>query len=72
VITTNVGGLPEYVKHEVTGLIVPPQNPEELAEAIVRFFKENLGAEYMKSIEREKTKFSWDEVVDGIEKLMRK
>lgn len=72
VITTNVGGLPEYVKNEVTGLIVPPQNPKELAKAIVRFFKENLGAEYMKNIESEKTKYSWDGVVDGIEKLISK
>ncbi|KXG08979.1 D-inositol 3-phosphate glycosyltransferase [Anoxybacillus sp. P3H1B] len=33
VIVSNVGGLPEVVKRDVTGLIVPKENPSALAEA---------------------------------------
>lgn len=34
VIGTSVGGIPEVVLHEQTGLIVPPASPEALAQAI--------------------------------------
>jgi glycosyltransferase involved in cell wall biosynthesis len=34
VIATNVGGLPEVVEDNITGLIVPPKNVEATAEAI--------------------------------------
>ncbi|MBA2557493.1 MAG: glycosyltransferase [Chloroflexi bacterium] len=36
VVATNVGGIPEMIEHETTGLLVPPREPEPLAEAIVR------------------------------------
>jgi len=42
VITTNVGGLPEVVQDGVTGLIVPPQDAHALAQAIVRYFQDDL------------------------------
>ena len=34
VIGTNVGGIPELIKNNETGIIVPPENPSELAQAI--------------------------------------
>jgi len=34
VIASAVGGIPEVVGHEKTGLLVPPENPEELAKAL--------------------------------------
>jgi glycosyltransferase involved in cell wall biosynthesis len=34
VVATGVGGVAELVEHGVTGIIVPPGNPEALAEAI--------------------------------------
>lgn len=37
VIVTPVGGLPEQVRHEVTGLIAPNVSPEAIAQAILRF-----------------------------------
>ncbi len=33
-IASNVGGLPDLVKHNETGLLVPPRAPEALADAI--------------------------------------
>jgi glycosyltransferase involved in cell wall biosynthesis len=35
-IGTNVGGIPELVQNNVTGLLVPPNKPAELASAILR------------------------------------
>jgi glycosyltransferase involved in cell wall biosynthesis len=34
VIATNVGGIPEFVKNEENGLLIPPENPHVLREAV--------------------------------------
>ena len=34
VIGTNVGGIPELIKNNETGILVPPENPSEMAQAI--------------------------------------
>jgi glycosyltransferase involved in cell wall biosynthesis len=36
VVATNVGGIPEMIEHERTGLLVPPHDPGALAAGIVR------------------------------------
>jgi colanic acid/amylovoran biosynthesis glycosyltransferase len=36
VVSTLHSGIPELVKHGVTGLLVPERNPEALAEALRR------------------------------------
>jgi glycosyltransferase involved in cell wall biosynthesis len=36
VVSTNVGGVPFMVQHESTALLVPPQDPEALAAALLR------------------------------------
>ena len=36
VIGTAMGGIPELIEHEETGLLIPPQDPDALAEAICR------------------------------------
>lgn len=36
VISTRVSGIPELVRHEITGLLVEPDRPAELADAIAR------------------------------------
>lgn len=39
-VASNVGGIPSFVFHEQTGLLVPPSDPPALAAAIVRFLKD--------------------------------
>ncbi|MFN8489843.1 MAG: glycosyltransferase family 4 protein [Caldilineaceae bacterium] len=34
VVATTVGGLPEIIRNQLTGLLVPPQSPAQLADAI--------------------------------------
>jgi len=34
-IATAVGGIPEWIEHEVTGILVPPGSPGQVAEAIL-------------------------------------
>ena len=41
VVVTNVGSIPEIVDDGITGFVVPPKNPEALAEAIVKLLKDD-------------------------------
>ncbi|MCP4370831.1 MAG: glycosyltransferase family 4 protein [Deltaproteobacteria bacterium] len=40
VVATNVGGIPEVLENEVTGLSVPAKNDEKLAEALIRMIED--------------------------------
>lgn len=40
VVSTAVSGIPELVRHEETGLLVPPNDPEALADALQRVLAE--------------------------------
>ncbi len=42
VVATNISGLLEYVKDGVTGLLVPPYDVEQLADAIVRLLSDDV------------------------------
>ena len=41
IIATNVGGIPELIIHEKTGLLVPPNNPKKLKETILDLLENN-------------------------------
>jgi len=41
VVATRVGGVPEAVRDGVTGLLVPPEDPEGLKAAVVRLLRDN-------------------------------
>ena len=41
VVATNTGGIPDLIEHEKTGLLVPPGQPSELAQAIIRMLSES-------------------------------
>jgi len=47
VVATRVGGIPELVEDGVTGLLVPPRDPEALAEAITALLQDRERAEAM-------------------------
>lgn len=60
-VGTNVGGIPEIIEDGVSGILVEPRSPEELARACVRLLgdealRRGLGANARARVERE---FSW-------------
>jgi glycosyltransferase involved in cell wall biosynthesis len=71
VITTDVGGLAEVVKDGVTGIIVPPQDSAALARAIIRYFEEDLGREFISNIRAQMAgeTLSWNRLVQLIEEV---
>lgn len=60
VITTRVGGLAETVREGETGLTVPPEDPEALAEGVLRFFEESLGDGMAGPIAALRAAHSWE------------
>ena len=70
VITTNVGGLPESVEDGCTGYVVASRSPEQLADAIVRFYRDAREPSFRKEIARRKGEFDWRQETDAITGLL--
>lgn len=70
VIVTNVGGLPDVVADGQTGYIVERGDPGQLADAIVRFYENDMAERFEAQVRREADRFSWDRLVEKIDEFM--
>ncbi|MCW1968908.1 MAG: glycosyltransferase [Anaerolineae bacterium] len=68
-IATSVGGMPEAIHHNSTGLIVPPANSAALAEAVLQFFANDLAEPFAHAIRADKTSSSWQPLIALVEEL---
>jgi glycosyltransferase involved in cell wall biosynthesis len=69
VLATDVGGLSEVVHDGITGYVVPPNRPDAMSDAILRFYRESREVEFSSNVRMEKRKYSWDNLVRAIEDL---
>ena len=69
VVVTNVGGLPDVVEDEKTGYVVEPENPDALADAVVRYFAEDKEEEFGENVKKEAYRFDWERMVETVERL---
>jgi glycosyltransferase involved in cell wall biosynthesis len=67
-VTTDVGGLAETVPPDA-GLVVPPEDPAALADAVARFFEEGLARQLVAGVRRMRAATGWDPVCAAIEAL---
>lgn len=58
-IATNAGGMPDYIDDGVTGLLVPPQDPSAMAEAILGFLNDAQKAERFGQAARQRMRESF-------------
>lgn len=74
IVGTRVGGIPEVVEHEKTGLLVDAENPAELAAAILRLLNDLSLAQRMGRDARLRAQelFSWQACVDAYDKLYQR
>jgi glycosyltransferase involved in cell wall biosynthesis len=68
IITTNVGGLAEIVTDGRDGFVTKP-DPEQIANAIFSYFDENKETEFTENVREDKKRFSWDKLLDTIDKI---
>ena len=69
VIASDVGGLAEVVKHGKTGIIVPPNQPHALSEALLEYYQRNYESTMTPQVISEKHLYSWEHFVEAIESL---
>lgn len=70
IVATRVGGIPEEVRHEEEGLLVPPEDPVALAEALTRIIcdselRRRLGA----AARARAATFTWERTAEQYENL---
>jgi len=66
VVVTRVGGLPETVEHGKTGFVVPPEDPQALANAIGEAFSNPLRLEAMgeNAYQKSQEGLSWSRIAE--------
>lgn len=68
-LVTDVGGLAEIVPHNLVGYVTS-QEPNDISESIIDFYKNNRESYFESNVKKEKKKFSWDSFILGIDELM--
>jgi len=73
VVATRVGGVPDVVIDEETGIIVEPRNTEQLSSAILRFLNDpDLAAQMGRAGRRRAERyFGWRRVAELVEKVYK-
>lgn len=69
-VVTNVGGLPEIVPNEKAGFVVEPE-PQQIADAVVRFFKEDWADRLTEGVRDEKKRYLWPTFTAAINGLLK-
>lgn len=69
-VVTDVGGLAETVPHEEAGFVVPPEDPATLADAVVRFFREDWTERLTDGVRERKYEQQPERLFEAIEGLI--
>lgn len=69
-LVTNVGGLNEIVPHNKAGYVCKP-NANDVANHLVDFFSKNKEELFIEGVKKEKSKYSWDKMIENIKSLHR-
>lgn len=74
VVASKIGALKEQIEHRKTGLLVPPNNPEKLAEAAIYLLKNSaerikMGEEGFEKANRE---WNWEKISEKVLESLKK
>ena len=65
-MTTDVGGLAEVVLNEKTGYVVPPGDPDLVAQRILSYFETDRQEDFRANVQKFRGSLSWQQVIDTI------
>ncbi|HEU4854213.1 MAG TPA: glycosyltransferase family 4 protein [Nitrosospira sp.] len=67
VVSTDVGGIPHLVEHGKTALLVPPRNPEAMADAVLALLNDPVkAAQFRKAGIESVQRYTWPNVRDRL------
>ena len=73
VLATRVSAIPEVVEHELTGLLVPPRDPQAMSDGMAKIMsqklRERMGHAAIKAVEN---RFGMDQMVSRTEQVYRR
>lgn len=70
VVASKVGGILDIIDHKSEGILVPPRNPAEIAEAVQEILDHPALAAKLKKAGKDRVKdFDWKKVIKEIEEL---
>lgn len=74
IVASKVGGVPEVVEHGVTGVLVNPNQSDELAVAIIDLLQHPHKAQQMAKAARKKVQngYAWEHLVNQLEQSLLK
>jgi len=73
VIATAVGGIPEIVKHEINGLLIPPRCPECVAQALEKLLSNpDLRKKYGRAAAESVKELTWRKISEQYEEMYTK
>lgn len=72
-VVSSVGGLPEVVEHQVTGLVVPPEDPRAIADALRTLVADAEARRRMGAAARRfvADRYAWEDTAERMERLYR-
>ena len=72
IVASKIGGIPDVIKDGENGLLIPPKNPEALADAIIYLLENRDVRDKMGYNGRKKVGFySWEMIVEKTENIYR-
>ena len=73
IVSTNVGGIPYLLSDGIDALLVPPNDPEAMAQAIARILSEPaLAIKLSKNARKAAETYAWENIFSKWEKLLKK
>lgn len=65
VVASDVGGIPDIIQHEQTGLLVKEKDPEDLAEKLIKVLTDSKVAEGLaeRGCQFARTEFDWEKIM---------
>lgn len=72
-VSTHISGIPELITHEQEGLLVPPEDPNKLAQAILRLLQDHAlrSYTYQNGIKRVTTEFDNERNANRLMQLLQ-
>jgi len=68
IVATNVGGIPDVIQHDATGILVPEKDPRAFADALLALAREPARAQRLGAAARASiaAQVNWDKSVDAL------